>query len=368
MLGLGYASCGSPYIVQFSDEHITYPPGDPKLAAISHPDIINRLEYGISKLLCPGKSLKSVEKATKFVIESDFVKNIASEYGISIASNVLDFVADQFPKVFSDSLSPDALGYGGTKLAMESIIGTAVSSEYTCDSLENAARLYYTYGRDDYQSDVCSKHNSIKELLAILKTAKRVPSLSAVSLSQELKPYFIDIFSRDEYIGNLVRERKTDRVSALKRLVDGLDKSRLCHESVGDYIPTLIKMANLDSPLFFPLYDSLKSFKESCPFVSSNYILDRIENGTAYFTNGSMSVPLVQISQTTSNDRVLEYLPLTFSVNLSGPVPLNGDDHSFESLVLDDTTNSKSLSFSMLSFIVLAGILAIGLWVRAKDN
>jgi hypothetical protein len=368
VLTLVFASCDSPYAVRFQEEHKTYPPGEPRLAALVYPDISNRLSYGLYKSICPGKPLKSLEKAADLLINSQFAKNLASEYGVGSSSMAaLGMVSDYVSQVISDSLYPEALGYGGTKEAMAAAVGTALSSNYSCSSIEPAAKLYYDYGRDDYIADVCHGKNSIKTLLALFRKQAPTAPLVAVSRGEEAPESFTDVYLRDPSVGEALRKGEVTREKALKLLVNGLSRYPLCHEVVKDYEVDLLRMAGQGDPHFFALYDAVLDFKRNCPLRFSGYVLDGIEGDHLIFS-GDAGAPMLVVLKDDSGKYVAEVIPNTTLQPFSKPLPLKGEDV----WVQDDSTaysngGATPLKFNYVMLIPLALIVVYG-WERVKKN
>jgi len=330
--------CNCPSAVIFQEEHRTYPPGDPRVAALTYPNLYDRLSYGLFRSLCPGKPLRSLEKATKFFINSRFFKN----NGGATTSEFLS-------KMVSDSLSPEALGYDGTKRAMEAAVGTAISSNYSCDSIESAARIYYEYGWDDYLADVCGGKNSLRTLLNLLK--KSSPrSLVAVS-SWSVSDFPLEVYARDGSIGEALMKGRISGKKALELLVKKLENYPLCHEVVLDYRDELMRMASVEDPQFFALYDALLDFEKNCPLVFSGYVLDSVEGETLIFSRGEEKLPLLLVSGDEKR-RVVERLPeLNISFH-SRPLPLKGED-----LWVERAPIKRELGVNYLMLLPLAVLL-----------
>ncbi|GEM_PF-3655809 len=331
-------ACDSPYAVIFQEEHRAYPPGDPRVAALTYPDLYDRLSYGLFKSVCPGKPLRSLEKATEFFINSLFFKNS----GGAVSSEFLS-------RMVSDSLSPEALGYEETKRAMEAAIGTAISSNYSCDSIESAARIYYEYGWDDYLVDVCDGKNSLRTLLGLLEKS-RPQSLVAVS-SWSVPDFPSRVYERDSSIGEALMKGKISGRKALELLAGKLEGYPLCHEVVLDYRDELMRMASVEDPQFFALYDALLEFERDCPLSFSGYVLDSIDEETLIFSKGEEKLPLLLVSGD-GHPRVVEKLPeLNISFH-SRPLPLKG-----ENFWVEKTPVRRELGVNYLMLLPLAVLL-----------
>jgi len=355
-------ACGSPYAVKFSSE-FSYPAMDPKLAAITAPSVSDRLDYGLSKMICSNKPLKSLDSAVSSIIESGFFKNLAEAFG---PLKTIKPVLGQLPTLLTNSLSSQALGFGGSKTAMRAAIGAAISSKYSCDSIEKAAEIYYNYDRVTYFSDLCGNSDTLKTIMSLLE--KQAPEkLKATTLTQDLSPYFIDIFNHNEVLASKVMNREMDRKTALKTLAKNLDDLPLCHEATKKYVNTLISLASIDSPLFFPLYDEIYNFRKNCPLNFSGYYLEKISGDSLYFSNGKKTYPLLEIKESLGV-KVLERHPnAPFTFNISGIAPISGTDKYFDTSIMPSEKKSK-LSFGFAALVLMSFGLLFGLWVRAKKT
>jgi len=364
-LNLVFASCDSPYAVLFQGEHRSFPSGDPQTAALIFPELTDRLSYGAYKSLCPGKPLKSLEKAANLMIGSQFIKNIASEHGIDASSVTISMVSEYLTQVVSDSLAPEALGYEGTKEAMAAAVGTALSSNYSCGSIEAAAKLYDSYGRDDYFSDICNNKNPLKTLLGLLKKATPAAALVAVPTGFEFSEDYVEVYLRDPAVGKSLRDGKINRKKALETLVAKLGDLPICHEITRDYESLLLEMAESGDPNFFALYDALADFKANCPIRFSGYVLDDIQGSTLIFSDGSTTVPLFVVSGENSR-RVVEPLPsMNLTLDFSEPLPLKGEDIWIQEE--SGAPEGARLKFNYLLLIPLVLIALYG-WKRDKKD
>ena len=193
-------SCDSPYAVQFQTDHREYPPGDPEVAALLHPTLASRIEFGFFKQVCPSKPLKSVEKAAKFIIASNFVKKALPDILGTSGVILLPAISVAASQMVTDSISPEAMSYETAKASMAAAIGTAMVSDYSCESVESAARTYYAYDRAAYLSDLCGGGNTPETLVKNLKKSRGEAGLIAVPFKSPIPPSFTEIYSRDSRI------------------------------------------------------------------------------------------------------------------------------------------------------------------------
>ena len=254
-------SCDSPYAVQFQTDHREYPPGDPEVAALLHPTLASRIEFGFFKQVCPSKPLKSVEKAAKFIIASNFVKKALPDILGTSGVILLPAISVAASQMVTDSISPEAMSYETAKASMAAAIGTAMVSDYSCESVESAARTYYAYDRAAYLSDLCGGGNTPETLVKNLKKSRGEAGLIAVPFKSPIPPSFTEIYSRDSRIGELLRKGIITRSEALDMLVRELEGLPLCHEVTKDFMADLKEMARLDDLYFFSLYDSVREFR-----------------------------------------------------------------------------------------------------------
>jgi hypothetical protein len=313
-------SCSLPFAVNFQNEFGSFPEGDPKIAAIVQPDFSNRLEYGLERQVCPGKPMKSVQNAVKLSIASKFAKKILAGAAGGPALAAVSVMASQ---IISDSLSPDALGYDGTREAMYSAIGTAIASGYSCSSIDEASKLFYSYGRDDYIADVCAGKSALSTVLGLLKKEAQSQRIVAVSASPEPQAGFSEFYRRDPDTGRRLSGGEITVDQAKKILVKKLEALPMCHEIVGDYTSGL---ESLSEGEFFAMYDSILEFLENCPFTfSGDFVLYEVNEHGAFFSDGEQAVSVPKFGIPAEYEKeVLQ--------NFSGPFPVKGEDVFFEEL------------------------------------
>ena len=358
------SACTSEYVVKFQGEHRVYPGGDPKVSAIIFPSTSGRLVYGTFKQVCPRKPLKSVEGAVKFVITSNFVKNLISSAfpGATIPLAILPAVSATVSQIISDSLAPGALSFSQTKEAMAAAIGTAISSNYTCGSINDAARLYYEFSRDDYIANVCGRKDSVKLVIGLLKKEKTTTSLVAIPYQKlEVTPSVIDIYSRDSTIGNKLYTKEINRKKALSLLVESLRKKPICHGVVNDYLDKLDELAKLDDPSFFPLYDSVKELLDNCIIEYNGYVLDTVETNKIIFFNKGKNISF--------EFRENKWVPEgTSIINFSGPIPLKGEDKYFEDSTFDYVPGEEKTPLKLkTNYLFILPLVGLVIW-RWKKN
>ena len=355
-------SCDSPYAIQFQNEHREYPPGDPEVAALLHPTLSGRIEYSFFKQVCPSKPLKSVEKAAKFIIASGFVKkalpNILGTPGVVL----LPAISVAAAQMVSDSLSPEAMSYETTKDAMAAAIGTAMVSDYSCESVESAARTYYAYDKAAYVSDLCGNGNTIKTIVKNLKKSRGEVGLIAVPFKSPIPPSFTEIYSRDSRIGELLRKGIITRSESLGMMVRELDGLPLCHEVTNDFMSDLKEMARLDDLYFFSLYDAVKEFRENCPIeISGAYVLQEIDEKVLIFTDESgAEIPLVIVNDEGQPEKMVRF-------DIDGPLPMKGDDVWIDEIGVSKEVPAERLNVGYLAIIPLVALLGWG-WMREKKT
>ncbi len=356
-------SCSSPNALRFSSEH-EISGDDPLLAASAAPSLGDRLEYGSLRVICPGKTLNSLESLSRFIISSGFVKSLlaGSPYSSAIAAGS-GIVAG----VLSDALSPDARGYTGTKAAMGAAIGAAMNSGYSCSSIEKAAGYYYSYSLDDYISDICAGKNPIKRTISLLGDR---PSSSRLVAVEELPDWYEEIEPASAELASAIREGTLSRRQALERLIDGLSELPLCHEASQDYIPLLRRLADEDSPAFFPLYWAVRNFREDCPFNYSGFYLSDIRDGVVYLSNGSDELPVAVLLEE-EGGRAVELIPQR-ELNFSGLLPLKGRAVEFRDFSIYNGTvpreSPRRLGSNYLFILPLVAVLLLMRWRDEKGS